>query len=39
MNIMAEENDAMMAEVMNFLEAEPAAALPSRAACYFGFYR
>ena len=29
MNIMAEENDAMMAEVMNLLEAEPAAALPA----------
>ena len=28
MNIMAEENDAVMAEVMNLLEAEPAAALP-----------
>ena len=27
MNIMAEENDAVMAEVMNLLEAEPAAAL------------
>ena len=25
MNIMAEENDAVMAEVMNLLEAEPAA--------------
>ena len=24
MNIMAEENDAVMAEVMNLLEAEPA---------------
>ena len=46
---MAGENDAMMAEVMNLLEAEPAAALPSagpdipalnsRAACDFGFYR
>ena len=29
MNIMAEENDAVMAEVMNLLEAEPAAALPA----------
>ena len=29
MNIMAEENTAVMAEVMNFLEAEPAAALPA----------
>ena len=28
MNIMAEEIDAVMAEVMNLLEAEPAAALP-----------
>ena len=28
MNIMAEEIDAAMAEVMNLLEAEPAAALP-----------
>ena len=27
MNIMAEENDAVMAKVMNLLEAEPAAAL------------
>ena len=26
---MAEENDAVMAEVMNLLEAEPAAALPA----------
>ena len=29
MNIMAEENAAVMAEVMNLLEAEPAAALPA----------
>ena len=29
MNVMAEENDAVMAEVMNLLETEPAAALPS----------
>ena len=29
MNIMAEENDAVMAEVMNLLEAEPAAELPA----------
>ena len=29
MNIMAEKNDAVMAEVMNLLEAEPAAALPA----------
>ena len=29
MNIMAGENDAVMAEVMNLLEAEPAAALPA----------
>ena len=29
MNITAEENDAVMAEVMNFLEAEPATALPA----------
>ena len=29
---MAEENDAVMAEVMNLLEAEPAAALPAPAA-------
>ena len=29
MNIMAEENDAVMTEVMNLLEAEPAAALPA----------
>ena len=29
MNIMAEENAALMAEVMNLLEAEPAAALPT----------
>ena len=29
MNIMAEENDAVMVEVMNLLEAEPAAALPT----------
>ena len=29
MNIMAEENDTVMAEVMNLLEAEPAAALPA----------
>ena len=29
MNIMAEESDAVMAEVMNLLEAEPAAALPA----------
>ena len=30
MNIMAEENDAVMAEVMNLLEAEPApSALPA----------
>ena len=29
MNIMAEENDAVMAEVMSLLENEPAAALPS----------
>ena len=29
MNIMAEENAAVMAEVMNLLEAEPAAALPT----------
>ena len=29
MNIMAKENDAVMAEVMNLLEAEPAAALPA----------
>ena len=29
MNIMVEENDAVMAEVMNLLEAEPAAALPA----------
>ena len=29
MNIMAEEIDAVMAEVMNLLEAEPAAALPA----------
>ena len=29
MNIMAEENDAVMAEVMNLLEAEPAAASPA----------
>ena len=28
---MAEENDAVMAEVMNLLEAEPAAALPAAA--------
>ena len=43
---MAGENDAMMAEVMNLLEAEPAS-LPCsrprhsctlRAACDFGFY-
>ena len=39
---MAEENDAVMAEVMNLLEAEPAAArhsCSSRAACDSGFYR
>ena len=29
MNIMAGENDAVMAEVMNLLEVEPAAALPA----------
>ena len=29
MNIMAGENDAVMAEVMNLLEAEPATALPA----------
>ena len=29
MNFMAEENDAVMAEVMNLLEAEPATALPA----------
>ena len=29
MNNMGEENDAVMAEVMNLLEAEPAAALPA----------
>ena len=29
MNIMAEENNALMAEVINLLEAEPAAALPA----------
>ena len=29
MNIMAGENDAVMAEVINLLEAEPAAALPA----------
>ena len=29
MNIMTEENAAVMAEVMNLLEAEPAAALPA----------
>ena len=29
MNIMAGENDAVIAEVMNLLEAEPAAALPA----------
>ena len=29
MNIMAEENDAVMAEVMRLLEPEPAAALPA----------
>ena len=29
MNIMAEENDAVIAEVMNLLEPEPAAALPA----------
>ena len=29
MNIMSEGNDAVMAEVMNLLEAEPAAALPA----------
>ena len=29
MNIMAGENDAVMVEVMNLLEAEPAAALPA----------
>ena len=29
MNIMAEENDAVMAEVMNLLEAESSAALPA----------
>ena len=29
MNIMAEENAAVMAEVMNLLEAEPAVALPT----------
>ena len=46
---MAEENDAVMAEVVSLLESKPAAALPSagpdipalnsRAACDFGFYR
>ena len=44
MNIMAEENAAMMAEVMNLLEAEPAYgwtrhSCSSRAACDSGFYR
>ena len=29
MNIMAEENDAIMAEVISLLENEPAAALPA----------
>ena len=29
MNIMAEENDAVMAEVMNLLQVEPTAALPA----------
>ena len=32
MNIMAEENNAVMAEVMNLLETEPAAALPAPGA-------
>ena len=47
MNIMAEENDAVVAEVMNLLEAEPvkfACSRPrhsysSRAACDSGFNR
>ena len=34
---MAEENDAVMTEVMNLLEAEPAAALPAAGQTFLLF--